>query len=170
MMKVFFDTEFTHLEEPDLPEPAELISIGCISEDGKKFYAENADFNKEACSLFVEDTVFPLLEGGDVSMPYEILAKQLRNWIESFNTDVVFYTDAPSFDWPFVEHLFETWGWPSNLSKKPEGLNFMTMTHAAVFENASEQAFITMNLRRHHALDDAIANKYGYEQVIRRWL
>jgi hypothetical protein len=39
-IKVFFDTEFTHLAEPLLTELAVHISTGCIYEDGQKFYAE----------------------------------------------------------------------------------------------------------------------------------
>ena len=69
-----------------------------------------------------------------------------------------------------MQHLFDTWGWPANLAKKAEALSFSYQIHATIFENATEQAFRQMNLRRHHALDDAIANKYGYEQVMRRRL
>ncbi len=47
-MNIFFDTEFTHFPEPMDPEPPGLISIGCVSEDNMKFYAENADFQVEA--------------------------------------------------------------------------------------------------------------------------
>jgi hypothetical protein len=40
-MKIFFDTEFSGLHKNTT-----LISIGCISEDGKTFYAELEDLIK----------------------------------------------------------------------------------------------------------------------------
>lgn len=40
-MKVFFDTEFTGLHQKTT-----LISIACITEDGKEFYAEFTDYDE----------------------------------------------------------------------------------------------------------------------------
>jgi len=166
-IKVFFDTEFTHLFEPLLPEPAELISIGCISEDGQQFYAENSDFSVEHCSQFVIDTVIPLLEGGDRLMPYGMVAKQLRSWVQSFNAPVSFLTDSPCFDWPFVEHLFNYHGWPNNLINEPLSITFHSAIQSIRFQNLIEQTFETYEprLRRHHALDDAIANRHAYIKI-----
>ena len=62
MINVFFDCEMTHLWDP-VPEPPGLISIGCISEDGRQFYAENGDYPYALCNAFVRETVIPLLEG-----------------------------------------------------------------------------------------------------------
>ena len=42
-MKLFFDTEFTGLHKDTT-----LVSIGIVSEDGKKFYAEFTDFDWES--------------------------------------------------------------------------------------------------------------------------
>lgn len=166
LTKVFIDTEFTHLFDLLQPEPAELISIGCVSENGEQFYAENPDFNLEACSEFVHETVIPKLEGGDKVMTYKDIAKSLRSWIESFAEDVEFISDAPSFDWPFIAHLFDTWGWPSNLNKSPKHLYFKSAIQMHRFENAIEKVTKKNNLRTHHALDDAIANCFGYQQVM----
>jgi len=170
-MNVFIDTEFTHLPDPFNPEPPGLISIGCVSEDGRKFYGENADFQNELCSDFVIETVLPLLEGGKVSVPYSMVAKQLKDYIESFEAEVVtLWSDAPSYDWPFVTHLFDNWGWPTNLKRTPAYLGF-NENKAIRFANAVENAFRTIkpSLRRHHALDDAIANREGYMKVMRKY-
>lgn len=168
-MKIFIDTEFTHLPDSFNPEPPGLISIGCVSEDGKKFYGENADFQVELCSDFVIETVLPLLEGGDFSVPYPMVAKQLRHYIESFEGEVTLWSDAPSYDWPFIMHLFDTWGWPTNLKRTQTYLSF-NGNKAIQFENAVENAFRTIkpSLRRHHALDDAISNRQGYLRVTRK--
>ena len=168
MTRVFIDTEFTHLFDCLQPEPAELISIGCVSENGEQFYAENADFNLESCSEFVHETVIPFLEGGDKVMPYKDLARCLRSWVERFADEVEFISDAPSFDWPFIAHLFDTWGWPNNLNKSPRHLGFTSAIQMHRFENAIEQVTKKNNLRTHHALDDAIANCFGYKQVLAR--
>jgi len=54
-MLVFLDTEFTQFAAPD------LISIALVAEDGREFYGERSDYNRESCSAFVVETVVPLL-------------------------------------------------------------------------------------------------------------
>lgn len=163
MIKVFFDCEMTHLWDP-IPEPPALISIGCISEDGQTFYAENEDYPFERCNAFVWETVIPLLEGGVFSMSYAMLAKQLKDWIEVFETPVQLWTDAPGADWPHVKTLFDIHGWPHNLMQSPMRLYFANANQDMRFQVAVEEGFagIMPKLRRHHALDDAIANRHGY--------
>ncbi len=171
MINVFFDCEFTKLQQDSDTEP-ELISIGCISEDGKRFYAENATAltRPEYFSEFVVESVIPLLEGGNCLMPYGAIAKSLRTWIESFEGEVKMWTDAPRFDWPHVGHMFDNYGWPLNLVRKPIALSFPNSIQQTRFFAGVEDAFNTFQpeLRRHHALDDATANKYGFERATTR--
>lgn len=149
-----------------------MISIGCISEGGKRFYAENATAltRPEYFSEFVVETVNPLLEGGDCRVPYGEIAKSLCTWIESFEDKVKMWTDAIHFDWPHMEHMFDNYGWPSNLVRKPIALSFPNSIQQTRFLAGVEDAFKTFKpeLRRHHALDDAIANKYGFERAASR--
>lgn len=51
-MKLFFDTEFTGLRKDTT-----LISIGIISEDGRKFYAELTDYNENQCNKWINENV-----------------------------------------------------------------------------------------------------------------
>ena len=51
-MKIFFDTEFTGL----VPNTT-LISIGMVSEDGKKFYAEFTDYDESLCTDWIKENV-----------------------------------------------------------------------------------------------------------------
>jgi len=163
MTNVFFDTEFSHLWDVLTPEPALLISIGCVSEDGnKKFYAENSNFQREQCSRFVIDNVLPLLEGGEALMPYPTIACRLKSYVESFNDEVVFWSDSPKHDWCHVCDLFNFHGWPQNLSRTPKTFFFYSEDKQTLFENGVKNAFNSLNLREHHALDDAIANRAGY--------
>jgi hypothetical protein len=170
MINVFFDCEFTKLQQPLDPEPNELISIGCISENGERFYAENSCYQVEHCSEFVVETVFPLLEGFDKLMHYSMIAKQLLTWIESFDGEVKMWSDAPFFDWQHVKHMFDNYGWPANLKREPVQLTFPSSIQINRFKTGVEVAFKTFEpkLRRHHALDDAIANRYGFQRATAR--
>ena len=167
MINLFFDCEMTKLAMQHDPESAELISIGCISEFGQhKFYAENADVlaRPEEFNHFVFEIVMPHLEGGYVEMPYQELALRLKAFIEGFNDEVNLWTDSPYFDWPNIVQLFGMFGWPKNLNRQPGDLRFPYLVQVEAFEAALEEAF--KNLRRHHALDDAIANLEGYRKAI----
>lgn len=172
MTNVFFDCEFSKLQKDSDEEPIELISIGCISDSGKRFYAENSNAlaRSDYFSAFVVETVLPLLDGGGSEIPYEDIAKKLRIWIECFDAKVKMWTDAPRFDWPHIEHMFDNHGWPSNLVRKPIALSFPNSIQQTRFFAGVEDAFKTFQpkLRCHHALDDAIANKYGFERATAR--
>jgi hypothetical protein len=175
MINLFFDCEFTKLQEPLDPEPNELISIGCISKSGERFYAENSCYQVEHCSEFVIETVLPLLQGNDYLMHYSMIAKQLRTWIESFDDgteeqNVKMWSDAPYWDWQHVKHMFDNYGWPANLKREAVHLTFPSSIQATRFKAAVEDAFRSFEpkLRRHHALDDAIANRYGFQRATAR--
>lgn len=51
-MKLFFDMEFTGLRQNTTP-----ISIGIVSEDGKRFYAEFTDYDESQCDEWIKDNV-----------------------------------------------------------------------------------------------------------------
>ncbi len=55
-MKYFFDTEFI---EDD--KTIDLLSIGIVAEDGREFYAENAEADRAQASDWVKQNVFPHL-------------------------------------------------------------------------------------------------------------
>ena len=51
-MKLFFDTEFTGLRKDTT-----LISIGIVSEDERKFYAEFTDYDESLCNNWIKRNV-----------------------------------------------------------------------------------------------------------------
>ena len=51
-MNIYFDTEFTGLRKD-----TDLISIGCISEDGETFYGECNDYDKTKCDQWLKENV-----------------------------------------------------------------------------------------------------------------
>jgi hypothetical protein len=104
MIKLFFDTEFTGLHKNTT-----LISIGIVSECGRKFYAELTDYDKTQlndwlkenviANLYLTDEFFEgrLIEGGKLDKTFfmaywddedlyvrgdkAFLKKELTNWL-----------------------------------------------------------------------------------------
>lgn len=160
-MLIFFDTEFTGL----VIDP-KLISIGLIDESGEEtFYAELSDtWHTDDASSFVQAAVLPLLEGGTALMTMDELTLRLGNWIEDFEQPVTLATDSLTWDWPWIREIFYIPGtWPANLQPKPASLHDMVQ-HPA-FDREVEFAF-ARGLRRHHALEDARANRLAWFATI----
>lgn len=158
-MIVFFDTEFTGL----IVDP-KLISIGLVDESGARvFYAELSDTWRleNAGDDFVRAAVLPQLEGGAALMTVRELGEQLTAWLEAFGGPVKLATDSMSWDWPWLQEIFyEHEAWPANVDGKPLILQFDAEAGKR-FNYAVEKAFAG-GLRRHHALDDAKANRLGW--------
>lgn len=153
---VFLDTEFTGLAQ----RWPRLISIGLVSEDGsREFYAElTPEGYMDKATPWVRENVLPLLEGGHYVMQPRDLCRQLAEWIADLGPvrlagDMGILTDIK-----FVESMLTPW--PTNLDRRPEFMQFDTAASER-FSLAVENAFAG-GLRRHHALDDAKANRLGW--------
>src|SRR3989338_7125553 len=123
-MNVFFDTEFTTLNQNGYPF---LISIGCVAQDGRYFSGGfEGVWNEGLCSDFVIQTVLPLLQGGEHRRKEVELAVSLKDWIESLtDQQAILRSDCPAVDWPWIEQLFTFYGcWPKNLRRKCETIYF----------------------------------------------
>jgi hypothetical protein len=140
------------------------VSIGLISEDDRIFYAELTDtYVPKDCGAFTQETVLPLLQGGEALMPLHTLTLRLGNWLESFEQPVKLATDSLSWDWPWIQEIFYLPGtWPENLDGKPASL--YELIDSPFFDRAVQQVFENHEprLQRHHALDDAKANRFAY--------
>lgn len=159
-MKIFFDTEFN-----DLVKTPKLISIGLVDESGTRtFYAESSDtYEVDECSEWVHENVLPLLEGGEALMSLRELRGRLREWLGSFGQPATLATDSLAWDWPRIQELFAApMDWPANVDRRPLLLSMNYLNDYDKFEQAVEEAFATGLLRRHHALDDAKANRLGW--------
>ena len=169
-MNIYFDTEFSGIDKKN--GHRYLISIGCVSTDGKEFYAELLDtWDENLCGMFTIENVLPLLQGGDCTMGVVELAERLKTWVESFKEPVTFYSDAPQYDWPFIPEIFFH-GWPSNLDRN--------CNSACAFESDSERfrynAAIADFWRTskasgavpHHALWDARSIKFAHRYSLRK--
>lgn len=168
-MQVFFDTEFANTQ-PDKNGHRYLISIGCVTTDGREFYAELTDtYDDHLCSMFVLDTVLPLLQGGEYRMGVSELAVRLKAWIESLTSkEVVLVSDAPTYDWSFIQEIFDHNGWPENLRKKSSLLCFEEYKQRHRYGAALANFWKDNGARQHHALVDARSMLFAWKYAIRR--
>lgn len=167
-ISVFFDTEFTSINPHVTPN---LISIGCISADGREFYAELTDtYHLGECSDFVIKTVLPLLEGGEYRMQEAQLAIRLKSWVESLGeNEVVFRSDAPGFDWPFVAEMFQFHGcWPANLRRKCGTIYWENERFQHRYNAGMESYWKDHSQRQHHAMVDARSLRFSWKFAIKR--
>lgn len=146
--KIFVDTEFTDLWSP------ELISIGLAAEGGRSLYIEIAadpagttGWAPSACSRFVRDVVIPMLEGGGTACSRREASERTVAWLESFAGGVELVSDS-AVDFHLLHDLWATGRLPCNLKAEQ-------VERAGGDGKRCRQA--SQGLRRHHALDDAIA-------------
>ena len=115
---VYFDTEFT-----GLTKNTDLISIGLITADGKTFYAELTDYNKENIDEFIEKYVLTNLSNpvncleGDawtITGDKETVSNALNKWLDenyaSKNKLVQFASDVSHFDFVLLIDLITNGG------------------------------------------------------------
>jgi hypothetical protein len=154
-MLVFVDTEFSGLGQ----RWPRLISIGLVCEDNREFYSElPADTYITKVDDWVRKNVLRLLDGGAAVMQPDELRQHLTAWISTL-ADAVIAIDSET-DLAFLRAMLDPW--PTNVDPKP--LMLLGLDHADAFNEAVERAFAG-GLRRHHALDDAKANRLGWLAV-----
>lgn len=137
---VFVDSEFTSLQTP------QLISIGAVATDSTAFYCEVNSWNREHSSEFVRQIVVPLLDGDAVPLP--MAAEAFSAWIDerAGRAPTTIISDSGYDRWALTELLGRE-DLPSGVNWKRVPISYEEM------DDATQQ----LNLRRHHALDDARA-------------
>ena len=137
---VFLDSEFTSLQTP------ELISIGAVATDSTAFYAEVQGWSRERSSEFVKETVVPLLDGDAVPLP--LAAEAFSAWLDerAGRAPTTIVSDSGYDRWALTELL--------GREDLPSGIDWRRVP---ISYEEMDEATKQMNLRRHHALDDARA-------------
>ena len=137
-----------------------LISAGFVAEHGQEFYFELPNnYTETDCSYFVSENVVPFLENTEgVALGSLDAVIKLKEWVESFDVQVTFLTDAPTYDWLLLNELFYKFGdsFPKNLSHNP--LNVHSLRVKTFIEKYFED---NKGAIRHHALWDARALAYA---------
>lgn len=186
-MKIFMDTEFTGLHKNTT-----LISIGLISEDGRKFYAEFNDYDKSQIDGWIKENVLPYLivtkaeyyQKRNKEMfvpPYftygskKFIAKKLQEWLESFGEDIQLVSDVCHYDMMlFCDIYGHAFNIPKCVNPVCHDINQDIAEHYNISEkeafDMSREEIANMDekkVEKHNALYDAIIIKKIYEKIKR---
>lgn len=101
-MNYFFDCEFN---EQGTTRPIELISIGIVAEDGREFYAENADVDLSKLPEWHQENVVPNLKGGAFRMPHANIGSGVLNFMAGDSKSVL-WAFFGAYDWVLFCQLF----------------------------------------------------------------
>lgn len=110
-MKYFLDTEFI-----EYPNTIELISIGIVAEDGREYYAINAECKFDRANQWVKDNVISKLEQiPDLWNSLDGIKRDIRDFIGSDKP--IFWGYYADYDWVVFCWLFGPMidlpkGWP----------------------------------------------------------
>lgn len=173
-MLLFFDMEFTGLRQNTTP-----ISLGIVSEDGKKFYAEFTDYDESQCNDWIKENVIKKLKAENIKfdsshtlcdassfgnrrwLKYNdsmevaygekfYIIPFLQIWLKQFDT-IQFVSDVCHYDFVLLIDLITNGGTALDL---PE--NISAVCHdinqdiAAYFEVSDREAF---DMNREEILD-----------------
>ena len=159
-MKVFFDTEFTGLHPGTT-----LISIGCVAEDGRTFYAELTNFNVKDCDEWIRENVIANLSlisltSNDAILGHststdtssdkmklcgdaDIVREYLTEWLKPYSR-VELVSDVCYFDMVLFVGVFgHSFSLPDNVSASCHDINqdiadFMDCAESIAFDTNRE--------------------------------
>jgi hypothetical protein len=115
-MKIFFDSEFTGLHQRTT-----LISIGFVSENGKEFYAESTDYDRNQIDewlqenvinnlILTNETILSLIQKYDdydtarIIGNLNLIRERLLLWLSQFD-EIEVWSDCLSYDWILLSEL-----------------------------------------------------------------
>ena len=194
-MKIFFDTEFTGLNQKTT-----LISIWLISEDGKTFYWEFTDYDKTQIDSWLQENVinnlvmkvpdewedeYFYIERHSSNLVWNDLYKgyshqmrwdhhkikgYLKVWFSQFDS-VEMWSDCLSYDWVLFNTLMADYsqGYP----KLPKNVNYIPFDICTLFKmkwidpDISREEFSGMDGKKHNALYDAEVIRECYNKLIK---
>jgi hypothetical protein len=146
--KVFLDTEFTDFVDPH------LISIGMAAESGEEFYAE-VPYSEAGCSAFVREVVLPLLGRlPDAACSPDDLGTKIVAWLETIDEEVEICVDYQT-DWDLFVHALDY--------RVPPWCR-QRMVAPDINESLCHEFHEKNKLPEHHALYDALANRYAFRE------
>lgn len=185
-MKIFFDTEFTGLHAGTT-----LLSLGLISEDNKKFYAEFNDYDESQINEWIKDNVVAHMSYKDVNeyipelkenaIPFtgsvslksnkETVKAYLTQWFAQFDS-VELVSDCCHYDMVLLINIFGTaFDLPSHVCPACYDVNqdiskFHQVDGHTAFDINREEILESHNIHiegaKHNALYDAKVIKELY--------
>jgi hypothetical protein len=175
-MKIFFDTEFTGLHQNTT-----LISIGCVAENGLRFYASTTDYDRTQVDVWLQEHVIDHIECGDNLLPMASghggcdgtshdVACALKLWLESFGELIEMWSDCLAYDWVLFCQL---WGHAFNIPPCVYYIPFDLATLLmlkGIDPDIDRESFANMigdDGTKHNALWDALVIQKCYEKAVR---
>jgi hypothetical protein len=175
-MKIFFDSEFTGLHQN-----TSLISIGLVTEDNFKFYAEFNDYDHNQLDDWLQNNIISSLLFNDTPTLYKIkenitfikgnkseIKERLVDWLCSFDK-VEIWGDCLSYDWILFNSIFGTaFDIPSNVYYIPFDICTLFKIKG-VDPDINREEFagcVDSNSKKHNALWDAEIIKECYLRLI----
>ena len=154
-MRVYLDTEFTQVTQP------ELISIGLAADDGREFYAVMKSFPLQQCSAFVREVVLPIIEHWpNATLDRRELRQSLRQWLNESAEPLEIVCDF-AIDAELLGELIDS---DSDSALRTFSIASITVLSTAQCEQiaAAVDRYFTEPRQwpRHHALEDARALRH----------
>lgn len=181
-VKVFFDTEFTGLHQD-----TSLISIGCVSEDGRQFYAELSDYDQGQVDEWIQDNVIAKLRMRELQNsewgfedhrhyphlvqtkgPRDYIAMVLTSWLGEVSSGVAsveMWGDVLAYDWVLFCQLFGgATKLPSNIYYIPFDIATL-LALAEIDPDINRQELVGQDIlgESHTALYDALLTQLVYQ-------
>lgn len=165
-MRYFFDTEFM---EDGLR--IELLSIGVVDENGRQFYAENAEADLSRANEWVIDNVVPHLwrtkrhedvgwgRGGPAGglMTRAEIGRELRRFVGERPEFWAYYAD---YDWVAICQLY------GRMVDLPESWPMFCRDVKQLAVEFGDPTLPEQSSTEHHALDDALWCREAYNFVV----
>lgn len=176
-MKIFFDTEFTGLHKDTT-----LISLGMIDENGRTFYAEFSDYNKEQCDNWIKENVINNLklckyehlsiyqENIEVYGKKYFIRKHLNEWLSKYDK-VELVSDVCHYDMVlFIDIFGGAFDLPKNINPSCHDINqdialYYGISETEAFDKSREAIADVIQGTKHNALYDAKIIKSIYEKI-----
>lgn len=177
-MKVFFDTEFTGLHKNTT-----LISIGCVDENERTFYAELNDYDKKQCNDWINENVIKHMTLGkyehysfndkntEVYGNKGFVREKLLDWLKEYE-DVQFVSDICHYDMVLLIDLFGTaFDLPKGVCPSCHDINqdiasYYGISEAEAFDRSREKISDVIQGNKHNALYDAKVIKSIYNKIV----
>ena len=184
-MKIFADCEFTGLHKNTT-----LISIGVVSEDGKEFYAEFNDYDKNQVDDWIRNNVIKnltndgflgnyKLSGETKTISYgssEYNKENILEWLQQFK-NVELVLDVGHYDFVLiVDLLFGTalniprWFGKSYIDMNQEISHYYDIPINAAFNMRRESLIDDLekyeDMNKHNSLYDALIIKELYNTML----
>lgn len=159
--KVFFDTEFTGLQQD-----TDLISIGFVAEDGEELYIELNDFREEKLDDWLRENVIANLEyPKELKLSKAEAASVISNWLGKYEK-VEIWSDCLAYDWVLFNNLFgHAFNIPKNIYYIPFDI-CMLMKVKGVDPDINREEYAGIEGKKHNSLHDAKAIKACYEKLM----